>query len=108
VTSELQDGARVVRVRGELDLATHEQLSEQLGRAAEGEEAIVVDLSECEFMDSSGVRALLVGLRDSGGDGRFLIAGPSPQVQRILEMTGLGKAVPVHADLAEALSTLAK
>jgi anti-sigma B factor antagonist len=97
----------VVAVKGELDLATHERLTEELRRATEGDGPIVVDLSECEFMDSTGVRALLMAMRDAG-DGRLAIAGPTPQVQRILEMTGLGKAVPVHADVPEALASLQK
>lgn len=92
-------------VLGELDLGTHERLSEELTEAAGGKEPIVVDLTECEFIDSSGVRALLLGLR-AAGEGRLSIAGPSPQVQRLLEMTGLGKAVPVHGSLQAALDAV--
>jgi anti-anti-sigma factor len=106
VTSEIRDGTRVIGVRGELDLSTHEQLRKALSKATKGDEAIVMDLSECEFMDSTGVRAILIGMRDAGDQGRFAIAGPTPQVQRILEMTGLGKAVAVHAGLPEALASM--
>ena len=95
-------------VHGELDLGTHERLTDALATAAEGKEPIVVDLSSCEFIDSSGVRALLLGMRgaeDSGSAG-FSVAGPNPQVQRILEITGLGKALPVHESLQAALDAL--
>jgi anti-sigma B factor antagonist len=101
VSAEKVDGVRVVRVTGELDLATHERLGEQLTKAANGKEPIVVDLSSCDFIDSSGVRALLLGVREAGE--RFSIAAPGPQVKRILEMTGLEKTVPVHRSLDDAL-----
>ena len=102
----------MVRVSGELDLATHERLGEQLATAAKGEEPIIVDLSRCGFIDSSGIRVLLLGAKNAAeGDipsasGRFSIAGPGPQVLRILEMTGLEKAVPVHDSLEAALDSL--
>ena len=102
----------MVRVSGELDLATHERLGEQLATAAEGNEPIIVDLSKCGFIDSSGIRALLMGARNAAEGNlpsesrRFSIAGPGPQVLRILEMTGLEKAVPVHDSLESALDSL--
>ena len=100
----------MVSVRGELDLGTHERLAEQLAQAAASPEPIVVDLSGCEFIDSSGIRSLLLGLRAANGteekSGRFSVAGPGAQVSRILEMTGLGKAVPVHGSLEAALDSL--
>jgi anti-sigma B factor antagonist len=108
ISSEPVNGARVVKVAGELDIETHEKLADQLtGEAQHG--AIVVDLSACEFIDSSGIRALLLGRRAAGAEedsSRFAIAAPSQQVLRILEMTGLDTTVPVHASLDEALAAI--
>ena len=99
----------MVAVRGELDLESHERLADELADAAKGDEPIVVDLTACEFIDSSGVRALLLGQRaaSNGESQRFSVAGPGPQVSRILEMTGVGNAVPVHGSLQAALDSLA-
>ena len=109
VTTESSNGVAVVRVVGELDLSTHEQLHEQLVGAA-GEEPVVVDLSKCKFIDSSGIRALLLGYEaiktGGGGTGRVLIAGAQPQVLRVLEMTGVDDAIPLHASVDEALGSL--
>jgi len=110
ISSKAVDGTQVVKVAGELDLETHEQLAERLVREA-GEGALVVDLSACEFIDSSGIRALLLGMQAAGGEddtSRFALAGPSPQVLRILEMTGLDTTVRVHASLDEALAALGR
>ena len=103
VTVEQRDGTCVVRVRGEVDLATHEQLAEKLHQAAARGGPIVVDMSACEFIDSSGIRALLLGDRDIE---RFAIASPTNQVKSVLDMTGVSRAVPTHASLDEALQAL--
>jgi anti-sigma B factor antagonist len=110
VSVEEVDAAMLIRVRGELDLGTHEELREPLVKAAGAEKSVVVDLSECEFIDSSGIRALLLGheaVTGNDGDGqRVLIAAPQPQVMRVLEMTGVGEAIPVHESVDQALSSL--
>ena len=107
VSSEAVDGTCVVRVAGDLDIETHEKLADCLVREAE-RGAVVVDLTACEFIDSSGVRALLLGIRAAGGEDatRFAIAAPNEQVQRILEMTGLDTAVPVHSTVDDAVAAV--
>lgn len=101
---KLEEGT-VVRVAGELDLATHERLGEELTAIAAGGGAIVVDLSACDFIDSSGIRALLIGRQaaeDNGGS--LALAAPKPQVVRILDVTGVASALPIHASAGEALA----
>jgi anti-sigma B factor antagonist len=107
VSCEAIGGARVVRVSGELDIDTHEKFADQLVREAE-QGAVVVDLTACEFIDSTGIRALLLGIRAAGGEdvARIAIAGPNQQVRRILEMTGLDTAVPVHASVDDAVAAV--
>lgn len=107
-TEQASDETLTVRVIGELDLSTHEQLREPLVGAADQNNSVIVDLSECEFIDSSGIRALLVGHEAIAGNGggRLVVAGPQPQVMRVLEMTGLGEAIPVHESVEQALESL--
>jgi anti-sigma B factor antagonist len=106
-TEQASEGAVTIRVIGELDLSTQERLREPLLQAAEANNSVVVDLSECEFIDSSGIRALLVGREaiSGNGGGHLVVAGPQPQVQRVLEMTGLGEAIPVHESVEKALES---
>ena len=97
-------------MNGEVDLSTHQHLSDELTSLAGKGSPIVVELSECDFIDSSGIRALLVGGRavaesDRGGD-KLVLAGAVPQVSRILEMTGVGEALPIYPGLDEALAAL--
>jgi anti-anti-sigma factor len=105
VSSERHDGACVLSVTGELDLSTHEKLSERLVAEAGKGDPVVVDLSRCAFIDSSGVRALLLGLKagNEDGGGPVSIAAPGPQVRRILEMTGLDRELVIHESVEAAL-----
>jgi anti-anti-sigma factor len=74
------------RLKGELDMATAEDLSELLKTAAAKDDPIVLDLSEVSFMDSSGLRALLEAAGLPTG-GPVVIQDPSPQVRRVLDIS---------------------
>jgi len=84
-------GAAVIRVSGELDLATSPALEQELERLA-GEDAplIVVDLAELEFMDSTGLSVLVRAHQRAEESGqRFGVINSSQQVQRLLTLTGV-------------------
>ncbi|MGZ4269163.1 MAG: STAS domain-containing protein [Solirubrobacteraceae bacterium] len=90
ISTQQDDAGRLlVAVRGELDLATAPQLEQTLMEAIEEGRDVVLDLRELEFMDSSGVRVLVVA--HSRADGRFGLvpAGPKSPVTKILAIAGL-------------------
>jgi anti-anti-sigma factor len=108
---ELEHGVRTIYVRGELDLSTAPTLEAPLEEALEsGEGSVLIDLSQCEFIDSTGI-ALIVRAwqRLAGGEnGRTLvICTENNQVRRVLEITGLEFSIPVHLTRDEALAALA-
>ena len=81
----------VVRLHGEFDMASFEEVdailaSEQLN----GHKRVIVDLRGLEFIDSSGLRALVRAQKRAQTAGRqFCIVRGSEQVQRVFELTGL-------------------
>jgi anti-sigma B factor antagonist len=86
------DSERVcVRVAGELDLATAEGLSSRLAEILTRARTVVLDLGELQFMDSTGLAAIITALRQASDNGAELaIASPlPPQPQRLLELTGV-------------------
>ena len=91
------NGRRRLALRGELDMASAPELEAALGRLCrEGVGEIVIDLRELEFIDSSGLRALLVA-KDAcaqAGSGFFLVPARGRQQRRIFEMTGLVSVLP--------------
>ncbi|HEY0317377.1 MAG TPA: STAS domain-containing protein [Solirubrobacterales bacterium] len=111
--AQLEDGVRVIAVRGELDLSSAPDLELPLQEAvASGDASVLIDLSECEFIDSTGI-ALIVrawqrldSAADGEGDGRLVICSDNQQVRRVLEITGLEHSISIHESREQALAAL--
>ena len=90
------DGCTTVSVAGELDLATADEFSRAV-RCGLTTGAVVIDLREVTFMDSSGVRALNTALHESANRDRELrVSGRmQPSVVQVLEMTGMLGLLPM-------------
>ena len=103
---DLEQGVRTLAVRGELDLSTAPELEGPLDQALEsGEGSVLIDLSRCEFIDSTGIALIVRAWQrlENGGDGRTLvICSQNEQVRRVLEITGLELSIPVHTTRDEA------
>jgi anti-sigma B factor antagonist len=100
-------GATVLAVSGELDAASTPDLQLPLDEALASSEAIVLDLSGCEFVDSTGLHAIIDAredLRDRGG--RFAVCcvlrGP---VARVIEVA-LPGVIEIHPDRDAALDAV--
>jgi anti-sigma B factor antagonist len=90
------DGALGIRVRGELDTATADQLLAVVATWPEPVSSCVVDLNDCDFLDSSGIRALLLCQRHlDGGNGTIRLVGVKPHIDRVLRIAGLQKVVQI-------------
>ena len=97
MTSEAAGDHTVVVVTGELDLAVAPKLEACLGDLDLGPgDTLVVDLSGLEFLDSSGLRVLVVAHHRAEQEGfRFvLVRGPDP-VARIFELTGIDQQLEI-------------
>jgi anti-anti-sigma factor len=100
----------VVRVRGEVDMSHEEELRGELRQAVAADaKGIVVDLTECEFIDSSGVRALLLSREAQGsqeGSEGLSVAASSEQILRILTVMGIDRVIPIRPTVEEAAAAL--
>jgi anti-anti-sigma factor len=85
--------AAIVVVRGELDLATSPELEEELRKVWDaGNEQLVIDLRELEFMDSTGLSIIVKAHQRLSDEGRRLsLVRGSQQVQRLLDLTGVSE-----------------
>jgi anti-sigma B factor antagonist len=104
------DDVYIVWVRGEVDMSHEEELREELRTAVAAEaKGIVVDLTECEFIDSSAVRALLLSREaqhPEEGSERLAVAASSEQILRILGVMGLDRVIPIRPTVDEAAAKL--
>ena len=78
-------GETVVTLKGELDLGGAPRLGAELRRAAESGGELVVDVAGLEFMDSSGLRELIIAHRDMPS---VRVRGARGQVRKVIELTG--------------------
>jgi anti-anti-sigma factor len=95
-------GRTVVHVIGDLDLATAPSLEDAVGDV-EATSDLVLDLTDCNFLDSSGMR-VLVGIRQrSMPDARVDLVASDAGVVRALQIARLDTMFTVHASLEDAL-----
>ena len=83
----LEDGC-VIRARGEVDLSSVGELRGPLARARKAGAPTLVDLTGVGFMDSSGLHLMLDAALGAKADGWSLSFRVSPEVLRVLEVTG--------------------
>jgi anti-sigma B factor antagonist len=101
-----QNGIAVVAFTGRLDFLSAASARGRLAdTVAQGSRRLVVDLGETTFIDSSGLGALIGGLkaaRKAGGDLR--IARPTEQARAVLALTSLDRVFRFYPSVTEALA----
>jgi anti-sigma B factor antagonist len=97
-----------VEVGGEVDMTSAPTLRDHLlGHIGLGEPCVVVDLSGVEFMDSTGLSALVVAYRQADEIGSsVVVAGAQPAVRRVLEITQLDVLLEHQDDVADAVAAV--
>ncbi|HSI80897.1 MAG TPA: STAS domain-containing protein [Solirubrobacterales bacterium] len=110
VKTESTEGLETVEVAGELDEATATELRTALEQAmARMDRAVLVDLSSCEFIDSTGLSLLVEGQRKlAESDRAFAICCPRSEVSRLLELTGIDSTISLFETREEAVSSLSE
>jgi len=106
LSSREDDDRAVVALRGELDIADAASVAAALTAIAARARELIVDLAGLEFIDCSGLTALLLAreqARKAGGD--LLLAAPQDQVLRILAATRLTGVFAIHASVGQAIGS---
>jgi anti-sigma B factor antagonist len=96
----------VVTLPAEIDVTNSDEVHEQLIAAcAPGVALVIADLTSTRFCDSSGVHAIMHAYeRALGRDIRLWLAVPEVgSVRRVLQLTGVGRLMPVYPSLQDAM-----
>jgi anti-sigma B factor antagonist len=108
IEEDLRPDCRRVQIEGELDLAVAGRLEEALVRVGAECREVLIDLESCEFIDSTGIAAIVNAhrrLAEQGG--RAVACAPSAQVLRVLSVSGLTANGLVFDSVEEALLPIA-
>lgn len=108
-TERLAGPIQMISVVGELDLDTAPALEGELRRARNGDDgSVLIDLSGCEFIDSSGLALIIAAWRDLERiEGVSLaMCCAKDQVERLLRIAGAYEAISIFDGVDDALADL--
>ena len=95
--ASVDSAEQLIRVRGELDIANAKALRDPFRSAVDaGARVVLLDLSECSSVDSTGLAAILNGARELKLAGVALVAVTSnSHIVKLFELTAIGETVPL-------------
>jgi anti-sigma B factor antagonist len=101
---QLNDTTCLLKINGEVDVYTSPQLKQEIVHLAEaGVKHLIINLSQVEYLDSTGLGVLIGGLkRLRESEGKLTLVGPGMRILRIFEITGLDKIFDIYATEQEA------
>jgi anti-sigma B factor antagonist len=106
---EWHDEVPVARVQGEVDASNVKEIGDRLRSLLSNRSvAMIVDLSATTYLDSAGINLLFMlaeEMRSRQQRLALVVADPSP-IARMVSLTGLDRAMPVHPTLPDALRDL--
>jgi anti-sigma B factor antagonist len=98
---DFEDGVRMIRLKGRLDLEGSESVDLKLtSLAAVRKGYVIVDLDGVEFMSSIGISVIVrVARALMAREGRLVLLRPQPNVADVLARTQIDQVIPVCLDL---------
>lgn len=105
---DLEDGVRMIRLKGRLDLEGAEAADLKLtSLAATTKNFVIVDLHGVEFMASIGLSVIVrVARAITSRKGRLVLYRPQPNVADVLVRTQIDQVIPVFVELGAALTAV--
>jgi len=100
-------GGLIVLVEGELDISIADRLAAPTEVAISAGCPLILDLSECSFMDVSGLRAVLRVHHFTGVGKGMAVVSDQPQVRKMLSMTAVDLCLHVFKTRSEAIAWFA-
>jgi len=96
IDEDRRDSAVVLRVQGDLDLASADAVAQRLDALEAAGEPVVLDVDRLSFMDSSGLRVVLQAVENSRASGwSFSLTAGSEQVRNLFASAGVTGRLPI-------------
>ena len=106
--NELDSGISLIKLGGRLDIIGTGEIETKFTGYCAGEKVrVIVDLSEVDFLASIGIRLLMLTAKSvASRGGKMVILNPIPEVQEVLEITGIPAIIPIYSNLESAETIL--
>lgn len=103
------DGARVIAVsESRIDAAGAIQFKDRMRELTDdGPARVILDLSGVDFLDSSGLGAVVAAMKQAGANKKLELAGLTPTVAKVFRLTRMDGVFTIHASVEAALARLA-
>jgi len=99
IEEDRRNGVVVLRLLGDLDLASADAVTARLDALSEAGEPVLLDLDSLAFMDSSGLRVVLQAAETSRTSGwRFSVTPGSEQVRNLFASAGVTERLPIEPE----------
>ena len=108
IVNEITQDVAHVAFRGRLDGTGVSAVGPQFTEIAGSRRAILVEMSDVDFLSSIGIRLMLIGakaLRDKGG--KLVIFSPKESVTDVLQLGGIDNVIPIFSERSGALAAVA-
>lgn len=88
IIKTLNNDVLTVKVNGELNTSTYEELEKSISESIKGVNTLVFDFEKLEYISSAGLRVLLVAKKALPSKGRMVVKNVNKSVMDIFEITG--------------------
>ena len=108
LTSRTEGDLQIIHIaETRIDAAVAIEFKDAMRNETEdGKDIVVLDLSEVQFIDSSGLGAIVASMKQLGRNRKLALGGLTPAVDKVFRLTRMDSVFPLYATLEGALKDL--
>ena len=108
ISEDRKADALILALSGKLDATTAKTFEEKILAVIDsGTQRLVLDLSQLEYVSSSGLRVLLLAAkRLRGTDGKIVLCALKDQIRQVFDLAGFSSILPIYGSRDEAIKGL--
>jgi anti-sigma B factor antagonist len=106
--NDRENNIRLIKLIGRFDIIGTGEIETKFAAYCTGDGArVIVDLTDVDFLASIGIRLLtLTAKAVTSRGGKMVLLSPIPEVQEVLELTGIPAIIPIYSHLESAETIL--
>ncbi len=95
INREINNGVYTIFLKGKLDTLSSPMLDSEVTKIEHDITKVVLDMSGCDYISSSGLRSILILAKKMEGNGELVITQPNDYVREVFEMTGFSELLTI-------------